>query len=69
MAPDRCRPFDAARKGIILGEGAAAVILEDAGAAKARGATILGRLLGWGNASDAHHMSGEQGAASPLYAR
>lgn len=57
MAPDRCRPFDANRKGIILGEGAAAVILEDADAARNRGAAVLGQILGWGNASDAHHMT------------
>lgn len=57
MAPDRCRPFDVDRKGIILGEGAAAVVLEDARAARDRGAAILGQVLGWGNASDAHHMT------------
>jgi 3-oxoacyl-[acyl-carrier-protein] synthase II len=57
MAPDRCRPFDARRKGIILGEGAAAMILEDMDAARARGAAIHGEVLGWGNASDAHHMT------------
>lgn len=57
MAPDRCRPFDAKRQGIILGEGAAAMVLEDRDAARRRGATALGEVLGWGNASDAHHMT------------
>lgn len=57
MAPDLCRPFDARRKGIILGEGAGAIILEDMDAARNRDAAVLGEVCGWGNASDAHHMT------------
>ena len=52
-----CRPFDAERKGLTLGEGAAVLILEDAERARARGATILAVLAGWGITADAHHMT------------
>ena len=57
MAPDLCRPFDSRRQGIILGEGAAAFLLEDADAAQARGAAIHGEVCGWGCTTDAHHMT------------
>jgi len=43
-----CRPFDATRKGQVIAEGACSFILEKESAAKARGATIYGRLLGTG---------------------
>jgi 3-oxoacyl-[acyl-carrier-protein] synthase II len=52
-----CRPFDADRKGLTLGEGAAVVILEDEARARARGATILAIVAGWGITADAHHMT------------
>lgn len=57
MAPDTCRPFDARRQGLILGEGAGAVVLENKAAAEARGAPNYGELLGWGWSADAHHMT------------
>jgi len=50
-----CRPFDAARSGFVMGSGAAALLLESASAARARGATPLAELAGFGAASDAHH--------------
>ncbi len=56
-APDPCRPFDRNRKGLNLGEGAAALILEDEAAARSRGASILGWAAGFGNAADAHHFT------------
>ena len=52
-----CRPFDATRAGLNLGEGAAYLVLETAEAAAERGARPLGRLSGFGNACDAFHQT------------
>lgn len=52
-----CRPFDAERKGLTLGEGAAVLVLEEYERARARGATILAVVAGWGITADAHHMT------------
>ncbi len=69
-APDLCRPFDVDRKGLNLGEGAGVLILEDEAHARARGATILGYLLGYGVTADAYHMTaphpGGDGAARAM---
>jgi 3-oxoacyl-(acyl-carrier-protein) synthase len=52
-----CRPFDANRAGMSLGEGAAVLVIENEETALRRGATILARLVGWGASCDAHHAT------------
>jgi 3-oxoacyl-(acyl-carrier-protein) synthase len=52
-----CKPFDKRRAGLVLGEGAAAFVLEDESHARARGARIHALLAGYGNSCDAVHMS------------
>lgn len=55
-----CRPFDARREGLSLGEGAAFVMLESEASARARGREPLVELAGWGIASEAHHITHPQ---------
>jgi 3-oxoacyl-(acyl-carrier-protein) synthase len=67
-----CRPFDAGRAGMSLGEGAGVLVMEAEEFARRRGARILARLSGWGASCDAHHATAPHpegaGAAAAMQA-
>jgi nodulation protein E len=70
LAPDTCRPFSRDRKGLVLGEGAGMVVLENFAQAKARSASILGEIIGFGMSADAGDivMPSLDGAVSAMQA-
>lgn len=57
LSASPCRPFDAQRDGLTLGEGAAVLTLETLAHAQQRGANILGEIIGYGAATDTHHLT------------
>jgi nodulation protein E len=68
VSPTVCRPFSRDRNGMILGEGAAILTLESLDHAKARGATPIAEIVGFGMSADAHHITqpSSEGAAKAL---
>ncbi len=70
VSPDTCRPFSANRSGMILGEGAAMLVLEPLERALARGAKPLAEIVGFGMSADACHVTqpSAEGAARAIRA-
>jgi len=57
LSPEACRPFDRDRNGLSLGEGAASLLLMSPERARRDHRTVFGRILGWGIANDATHIT------------
>jgi len=55
--PEKCRPFDSNRSGMVLGEGAAVLALEEFESARSHCAEILGEIIGYGISTDNHHLT------------
>ncbi len=72
LTPEKMRPFDRRRTGLLLGEGAGIIILENLLHAQKRQATIYAELVGYGSTSDAYHMTAPhpqgEGAARAIQA-
>jgi 3-oxoacyl-[acyl-carrier-protein] synthase II len=57
LSPTACRPFDARRDGLAIGEGAAMLTLETLESARRRNGVILGEIIGYGTVIDPHHLT------------
>jgi nodulation protein E len=70
VSPDTCRPFSKDRRGLILGEGGAMLVLESLESAQARGSKIYGEIVGFGMSSDAFHITqpSSDGAVRAIHA-
>lgn len=68
LSPTECRPFDADRDGLALGDGAAAFVIESLDRAERRGASILGELVGYGASTDTHHLTQPHPAGEAAFA-
>lgn len=68
LDPEPCRPFDVARRGLTLGEGAAFVVLERESRARARGAPVLAWLGGFALGAEAHHVTHPDPSGAPAAA-
>jgi nodulation protein E len=70
LSPDVCRPFSADRAGLVIGEAGAILVLEEYGAARARGAAITAEIVGFGMSADAGDLTAPdaRGAAQAMRA-
>ncbi len=66
LAPDACRPFDRGRRGLMLGEGAGFLVLENEENALRRGASIHGFIAGYGHSTDKGHLTQPSQDGAPL---